>query len=62
MLEGSDMGTEGQTSGNKPNQTNQQPGQKDTPSSQQEQRKDRENQPGGHEKGGSQPGSERKER
>ncbi len=49
------MGTQDQSSGNKPNQTNQ-PGQQGTSTRQQEQRKDRENQPGGHEKGSGQQG------
>jgi hypothetical protein len=48
------MGTEEQTGGNKPKQTNQ-PGQ-GKPNPQQEQRKDRENQPGGHDKGTGQQG------
>ena len=49
------MGTEEQTGGNKPNQTNQ-PGQKGTPNPQHEQRKDRDKQPGGQEKGTGQQG------
>jgi hypothetical protein len=56
MRESNDMGTQNQTSGDKPKQTPQ-PGQHGTPNPQHEQRKDRENQPGGHEKGGEQQGS-----
>ena len=50
------MGTEEQTGGNNPNQTNQRGQGQGKPNPQQEQRKDRENQPGGQDKGTGQHG------